>query len=91
MISGGIFLQGVFEMATKLASPVYFYVYGHQNEFSFNSLFGAYPYSLGVTHGDEMTSLFYTHGMNELDDKDLEVSKVMIDIWTYFVINKYVK
>lgn len=91
MISGAIFLQGIFEMATKLSSPVHYYVYNHTNEMSFNSYFGPCNKKLGVTHGDEMISLFLTKGQAELKGEDLNVSKLMIDIWTRFAIkDKYV-
>jgi len=90
MVSGGIFLQGIFDMATKLSSPVYYYVYDHTNEMSFNSYFGPCPTKLGVTHGDEMISLFFTADQAELKGEDLSVSKLMIDIWTRFATNEYV-
>ncbi|XP_060845477.1 uncharacterized protein LOC132925065 [Rhopalosiphum padi] len=86
MISGGIFLDGIFDMAIKLSSPVHYYVYNHTNEMSFNSFFGPCPKKLGVTHGDEMISLFFTKDQAELKGEDLNVSKLMIDIWTSFAI-----
>lgn len=90
MVSGGIFLQGIFDMAIKLSSPVHYYVYDHTNKMSFNSYFGPCPTKLGVTHGDEMISLFFTKGQDELTGEDLNVSKLMIEIWTNFAINEYV-
>ncbi|CAH1724878.1 unnamed protein product [Aphis gossypii] len=86
MISGAIFLQGIFEMATKLSSPVHYYVYNYTNEMSFNSFFGPCNKKLGVTHGDEMISLFFSEGQAQLKGEDLNVSKLMIDIWTRFAI-----
>lgn len=90
MISGGIFVEGIFDMALKLSSPVHYYVYDHENEMSFNSYFGPCPIKLGVTHGDEMISLFFTDGQAALKGEDLNVSKLMIEIWTRFAINEYV-
>lgn len=90
MVSGGIFLQGIFDMAIKLASPVHYYVYDHTNSMSFNSYFGPCSANLGVTHGDEMISLFFTKGQGELKGEDLNVSKLMIEIWTNFAITEYV-
>lgn len=84
MVSGGIFLQGIFDMAIKLSSPVYYYVYNHTNKMSFNTYFGPCRTKLGVTHGDEMISIFYTQGQDELNGEDLNVSKLMIEIWTNF-------
>jgi len=86
MISGGIFLHGVFKMALELASPVYYYIYGHQNYVSFNSVYGPYPFpkKLGVTHADEITSLFYTTERGDLQGEDLNVSNLMVNIWTNF-------
>uniref|UniRef100_A0A2H8TEY6 Carboxylic ester hydrolase n=2 Tax=Melanaphis sacchari TaxID=742174 RepID=A0A2H8TEY6_9HEMI len=86
MIGGGIFLQGVFDMATKLSSPVYYYIYNYTNAMSFNSNYGPCNTNLGVTHGDEMISLFYADGQAELKGEDLNVSKLMVDIWTSFAI-----
>jgi len=40
MITDGRFLHGIFDMAFKLVSPVYFYLYDYENEFSFNTLYG---------------------------------------------------
>lgn len=84
MVSGGIFLQGIFDMAIKLSSPVHYYVYDHTNKMSFNAFFGPCPTKLGVTHGDEMISLFFTQGQDKLEGEDLNVSKLMIEIWTNF-------
>jgi len=86
MVSGGIFLPAVYDMATNLTSPVNYYVYDHRNEMSFNAFFGPYPYpnELGVTHGDEMVSLFYTKGQQTLRGEDLKVSRLMVSLWTRF-------
>lgn len=79
-------------MATNLTSPVNFYVYGHQNQASLNAVYGPYPKpnKLGVTHGDEMTSLFYTTGQATLKGDDLAVSKLVVNLWTRFASNEYV-
>jgi len=90
MVSGGIFLQGIFDMAIKLSSPVHYYVYDHTNKMSFNAYFGPCPTKLGVTHGDEMISLFFTQGQDKLEGEDLNVSKLMIEIWTNFATTEYV-
>lgn len=89
MISGGIMLLGVFNMATNLSSPVYYYVYDHLNEITFNSQYGPCPKKLGVTHGDETISLFLATGQPELKGEDLKVSKLMVDIWTRFASTEY--
>jgi len=85
MITGGLFLHGIFQMATKLSQPVHYYIYDYLNLFSYNTLYGPYPFpkKLGVTHADEVTSLFYTAGRDDLGE-DFEVSKLMVNIWTNF-------
>jgi len=92
MISGGLFIHGIFKMAIKLSRPVYYYIYDHLNYVSFNSLYGPYPFpkKLGVTHADEVTSLFYTAGRGDLKGEDLGVSNLMVDIWTNFATTEYV-
>lgn len=59
MFSGGLILHGVFKMAVKLSSPVYYYIYDHMNNVSFNSFYGPYPFpkKLGVTHADYHKSI----------------------------------
>lgn len=78
------------DMSSKLTSPVYFYLFGYQNELSFNQMFSDSKRSLGVSHGDEMISLFrlgeiFSQGLNE---QDTEVSNLMIDIWVKFATSK---
>lgn len=90
MVTGGIFLNGIFDLATKLSSPVRYYVYNHTNEKSFNEFFGLYPKSLGVTHGDEMISLFKMDAVESLKGEDLQVSKLMVELWTRFAMEEYV-
>lgn len=90
MIGGGLFLQGIIDAATNLSSPVYYYIYDHQNAFSFNQFFGPCTKNLGVSHGDEMISLFSLTGQVSLKGEDLEVSKLMVDLWTRFASNQYV-
>jgi len=78
------------DMAVKFSSSAYFYLYDYQNEFSLNKLYGQCEKPLGVSHGDEMLSLFpfkdiIPQGLNE---KDEEVSKLMVDIWVKFASSK---
>jgi len=75
-------------MIRKLSSPVYNYFYDYQNEMSFNAYFGPCEKPLGVTHGDELTSIFALHRLNE---QDVRVSKRMVDIWYKFVSSEWVK
>ncbi|XP_050443567.1 uncharacterized protein LOC126847405 [Adelges cooleyi] len=86
MVTDGSFLRCHHSMANQLASPVYFYMYSYQNEFSFNKLYGECRKSLGVTHGDELNSLFKMKKLNStpLNKRDSQVSRLMIDIWTKF-------
>lgn len=88
MFTGGIFLKGVIDMALNVMSPVHFYVYDYANKNSFNTFFGPCPKHLGVTHGDEMISLFDCIG-KKLYIQDENVSKLMVDIWTYFASSEY--
>lgn len=74
------------DMALRLSSPAYVYLFDYQNDFSFNKLYGQCEKPLGVSHGDEMISLFpfkaiIPQGLNEKDEK---VSKLMVDIWVKF-------
>lgn len=80
----------IFDMTKKLTSPVHSYLYDHQNEFSYNEVYGSNDRSLGVTHGDDLTSLFKQISINPkaLNEDDLKVSKLMINIWTKFVTSK---
>lgn len=86
MITDGRYLHGILDMAFKLSSPVYFYLYDYQNEFSFNSQFGNLTKNLGVTHGDELVSLFKMDIINPngLRSTDTKVSKRMVKIWSKF-------
>jgi len=43
---------------------------------------------LGVTHGDEMISLFDCIG-TRLNKQDENVSKLVVDIWTNFASSEY--
>lgn len=85
MITDGRYLHGIFNMAFKLSSPVYFYLFDYQNEFSYNTLYGngICKKYLGVTHGDELTSLFKSNHVRprKLNTMDTKVSKRMVDIW----------
>lgn len=84
------FGYSIMDMSIKLASPVYSYIYDYQNEFSFNLLYGGYGKSLGVTHGDELNSLFKLNAVhtNDLNSKDEKISKLMINIWCTFASAK---
>lgn len=91
MLGEGTFIPCVFEMSKKLSSQVYLYLYDYQNEFTFNNLYGGCRKSIGVSHGDEMISLFSLKDIKipqELNDQDLEVSKLMVDIWSKFASSK---
>ncbi|XP_050531761.1 juvenile hormone esterase-like isoform X2 [Daktulosphaira vitifoliae] len=86
LFGDGVILYGVMDMVAKLNSSVYFYLFDHQNEFSFNTQFGPCKKYLGVTHEDEVTLLFRTsfYKNRTLNDDDTKVSKTMINIWTRF-------
>lgn len=90
MFTDSMFTKCVFEMAYRLSSPVYGYLYDYQNEFSYNQIFGSCDKPLGVTHGDELNSLFKMHVLNptELNRKDLGVSKLMINVWYKFATSE---
>lgn len=90
MFSDGLFTHCVVDLSRKLSSPVYGYLYDYQNEFSFNTLFGTCDKPLGVSHGDERISLFNSDSLNPkgLNAKDLEVSKIMVDIWYKFAASE---
>lgn len=88
MVSGPLFLKGIIDMAHNVMSPVHFYVYDYANKQSFNAFFGPCPKHLGVTHGDELTSLFESAG-RRLCAPDEAVSKLVVDIWTYFAVSEY--
>jgi len=77
-------------MAVKQSSSAYFYLYDYQNEFSFNKLYGQCEKPLGVSHGDEMLSLFPFKAIipKGLNEKDEQVSKLMVDIWVKFASSK---
>ncbi|VVC41621.1 Carboxylesterase type B, conserved site,Carboxylesterase, type B,Carboxylesterase type B [Cinara cedri] len=84
MVTGGIFLQAIIDMAINMTSPVHFYVYDYTNEMTFNSLYGPCTKKIGVTHGDEMISLFPMKDQEPLKGDDLKVSKLLVDLWTRF-------
>jgi len=90
MISDGCFTHCVVDMIKKLSSPVYSYYYDYQNEFSYNKLFGPCEKSLGVTHADELNSLFKKSSLNsnDLNADDLKISRLMVNIWYRFVISE---
>lgn len=86
MFSDSNFYECIFSMAYQLSSPVYSYLYDYQNTFSFNTFYGDCKKPLGVAHGDELTSIFKIihNNPNDLNEKDLEVSKLMVNIWFKF-------
>lgn len=90
MVTDGRYLHGIFDMALRLSSPVYFYLFDYQNEFSYNSVFGKCNKNLGVTHGDELNSLFNMSSVNPkgLNTMDTRVSKLMVNIWSTFASSK---
>ncbi|XP_022165726.1 uncharacterized protein LOC111030506 [Myzus persicae] len=92
MITGGLFLHGIFQMATKLSQSVYYYIYYYSNAFLFNSLYRPYPFptKLGVTYADEVTSFFSTSDRSDLPGNDFNVSNCMVKIWTNFATKEYV-
>ncbi|VVC41619.1 Hypothetical protein CINCED_3A013561 [Cinara cedri] len=90
MISGGFFFQCSINMATSLTSPVRFYVYGHKNEFTFNTIFGPCNKSLGVSHCDDLISLFALPVAKKLKEEDLKVSELMVNLWTRFASAKII-
>lgn len=87
MFTDSAFAKCVNDMAYKLSSSVYSYFYHYQNEFSHNKEFGSCEKPLGVTHGDELNSIFKLNDLNpnDLNEKDLEVSKLIINTWYKFV------
>jgi len=90
MIGDGAFKWCIIDTALKLSPSPYVYLFDYQNEFSFTQLFGECGKPLGVSHCDEMISLFPFKAINpkELNEKDKEVSKVMVDIWTKFASSR---
>jgi carboxylesterase type B len=90
MISEGVFVAGSMTMALKLSSPVYFYLFDYEQEFSFNKVYGQCQKHLGVSHGDEMISLFPLKSLipKELNENDSKVSKLMVDIWVKFASSR---
>lgn len=92
MFGDGFFVHGVLDLASKLSSPVYFYLFDYQNSFSFNRLFGNCQKPLGVTHADDLNLLFDMSGFIKynLNEQETEVSKTMINIWSQFASTKYI-
>lgn len=91
MIGDGSFSTCAMDMSIKLSSPVYFYLFDYKNnEFSFNQLYGDCKKPLGVSHGDELISLFSMKELNPkgLNDKEIEMSKLMVNIWVKFASSK---
>lgn len=86
MFTDAGFSHCIFDMACKLSSPVYSYIYDYQNSYSYNNVYDWHDKPLGVTHGDELNSLFKMQNLNPngLSANDYEVSKLMVDIWYKF-------
>lgn len=82
MFYDSVFTQGTLDMAYRLSSPVYSYLYDYQNEFTYNSVLGSCEKHLGVTHSDDLISIFKMNDINpkDLNKKDLEMSRLMINI-----------
>jgi len=91
MIGDAAFLTCVMDMALKLSPSAFVYLFDYQNEFSLNKLYGQCEMPLGVSHGDEMLSLFPFKAVNPngLNEKDEQVSKLMVDIWVKFASSKW--
>ncbi|KAL5242178.1 hypothetical protein ACI65C_009588 [Semiaphis heraclei] len=90
MIGDGTFIQCALDMSIQLSSPVHFYLFDYENEFSFNQLYGDCKRPLGVSHADELISLFQLKEMIQkgLNDKDIQMSKLMVNIWVKFASSK---
>lgn len=87
MITDGLFTSCLFDIPLKSTSPAYFYLFDYQNEFTFNKLYGECAKPFGVSHADELISLFKIGplvGSQGLNKEDSEFSKVMVNIWTKF-------
>ncbi|XP_050531734.1 esterase FE4-like isoform X2 [Daktulosphaira vitifoliae] len=90
MIKDGYYLQCIMEMAIKLTSPVYFYLFDYQNEFSLNrNSTDSCLKPIGPSHGEETYNLFIKIPKLTLNEKDTEVSKTMVNIWTQFISTDY--
>lgn len=87
LFTDSIFTHSILDMAYQLSSTVYSYLYNYTNEFTYNSVLGSCEKHLGVTHGDELTSLFKMNDINpkDLNEKDFEMSKLMVNIWYKFI------
>uniref|UniRef100_A0A8D8PL90 Carboxylic ester hydrolase n=3 Tax=Cacopsylla melanoneura TaxID=428564 RepID=A0A8D8PL90_9HEMI len=77
----------VFKAAEHHSGPVYFYMYSYLAKISWTSVFGNCSIPLGVSHADELISLFNLDSLfpdNNLEGKDLEMSKTMVALWANF-------
>lgn len=91
VVGDGSFTQCIVDMARRLESPVYAYLYDYRNEISAdNKLSGSCKKYLGCGHGDELTRLFKS-GSRAENATDLEVSKLMVDVWCKFAVSKQVQ
>lgn len=89
MIGDGAFVHCVLDMAKRLSSPVYAYLYDHRNEFPDGKRSGLCEMNMGVRHGDELISLLKGHSRpSPLNVRDLEVSKLMVSIWYKFAVSE---
>ncbi|XP_055908085.1 glutactin [Eupeodes corollae] len=72
---------------SKSQCPTYVYSFDYEGEWSrFGYEFGNehYPFNGGVHHSNDNIYIFSTHNLNA---RDTEISKKMIDLWTSFAID----
>lgn len=84
MFNEGYFFYGIIDVAMKLSSKTYFYVYDYVNEYSLSLPHSSLPYKLGTSHGDDLISLFVRVGIPPLKGEDIKISKLLVKIWTRF-------
>lgn len=89
MFGDGCLVHCILDMAKNLSSPVYTYLYDHRNEFPDGKRSGLCEMNVGVKHGDELISLLKGSSRpSPSNARDLEVSKVMVNIWYKFVASE---
>lgn len=86
MIEESNFFPSTMDMATKLSSQSYYYYFDYKNMFTFNDVYGMCGDPLGVSHSDEMISLFPFKALfpDGLNSNDIKMSKMMVKIWVKF-------
>lgn len=92
LVNDRVFLSEISKVAKLTASlntsPIYLYKFSYRGQFSLADVYT--KENLGVCHGDD---LYYTMGYlsgakNVINsEKDLQVSKLMLDVWTSFAAN----